>query len=162
MSSTKTVFIIIGAIIIIPILYFIYLIHSLAPGTHGSQASYSFSKSKYELETEIDSIITFDPQVIRKELDPPPEDNYYNKDGYFTIFIKEEEYCFRYYGNSTHWDENTTNSEIFIVAIRSGGIKNSKEKSLKIVEENFVNKLKGQITEWKSFFLKKPAPHSMT
>lgn len=148
MSSTKTVFIIIGAIIIIPILYFTYLIHSLAPGTHGSQASYSFSKSKYELETEIDSIITFDPQVIRKELDPPPEDNYYNKDGYFTLISNKVEFCFRYYGDSTDWNKNLNDSEIFIAHITDYNSEDlSKKKCLELIEENFVNKLKHQITE---------------
>lgn len=141
-TSLKIVLIII-ALFISVILFGVYNLYRIAPQGHGSQANYLFNESKFELEKRIDSIIKNDPALRRKEMDPSPEDNYYNKGAYFTIIIDSTSFCLRYYGDSTHWSNSSKSSEIFIASMRSlRNTKMKKEEYLNIIENNFINKLK--------------------
>lgn len=137
----KNTFKIVAVVLILVISYFSYVLWTWAPQGHGSEANYSYGFSKFELEKKIDSVVNSVPNVSRKELNPPPDDNYYNKDAYFTIIIGGINYSFRYYGDSTDWAEWNNSSEIFIASITDENMNKSDEEYLQIVEDKFIKKL---------------------
>ncbi len=142
-KRTAPILIFLGLVIVIGI-YFFSTIMRMAPQGHGSDGNYSFSESKVYLESKIDSFIQTNSLVERKNLDPPPNDNYYNQDPYFTITIDSVNFCLRYYGDSLDWSNNNS-SELFIASITTvGSMKYSKEEKIKIVEDKFINKLGGK------------------
>lgn len=135
---------VIVAVIFLLLSIFIYVLWKWVPQGHGSVSNYSFNFSKIELEHKIDSVIKLYPNLSRKPLEPHPNDNYYNKNEYFTIIIEEIQYCFRYYGDSTEWADSNNNSEIFIASITDTNHEKSHKKDeeyLKIIENKFIKKL---------------------
>ena len=127
--------------LILVVIYFYYALWKLAPQGHGSKSNYVYNFSKSDLERKVDSVIRFDPIVSRKKLDPYPHDNYYNKDGYFTIILDGIQYCFRYYGDSTYWAESKNSSKIFIASITDVDDTKSAEECIEMVENKFIKKL---------------------
>ena len=91
---------IIGGLVLIVVIisfFFIRYAEKISPQGHGSKASYTFNVSKYILEKKIDSLIEHDEDITREKLYSNPNDNHYNKNGYFTIIIDSTSFCFRYY-----------------------------------------------------------------
>ncbi len=104
----------------------------MGAGTHGSLKCYQYSTPKDKLESAVLKIIENSPKIKRESLRDPKNfyhitydqgkkdsifDNYYNDGSYLTIKIKtdseENEYVFRYGGDSLFW-KNSGTSSIFI------------------------------------------------
>jgi hypothetical protein len=167
--------IIIIALIILVLLRFISFISSFGAGTHGSLMAYAYPVTKLELEKAVDSVLKYCDNVRRDSKDHfitelnakgdsinRLDDNYYN-DGtnYVTIFINKDggnnEYTFRYYGDSTLWDTSKTTGLFIAYAYdenRNGGSDGHgdfkfrwglKKRLTRIFEENFMEKVDKQL-----------------
>lgn len=137
---------IITLVILVVLIYFaynLYRLYRLAPNGAKAYSTYSFPNSKYYLENKIDSLVQFDKKIFRNQLDDNPTDKFYNIGRYFTINIDSVDFIFRYKGDSLDWVNSKDSIKIFLTSINSfKKRKLSNEEKLKIVEEQFINRLR--------------------
>ena len=137
-----------SVIIVSGFIFIFAVLYNLAPRGEKPYSTYSFPNSKHYLENKIDSLIDFDEKIIRKVVDIDATSEFYNTGNYFTIKIDSLEYTFRYIGDSIIWKNATNISKIHLVSINSLRNKElSNAEKLKIVEEQFIKKLKINFTK---------------
>ena len=140
---------IITIVILVGLIYFaynLYGLYRLAPNGTKAYSTYSFPNSKYYLENKIDSLVQFDKRIFRNEVNSNSTAKFYNTGSYFTINIDSVDFVFRYKGDSLDWINSNDSIKIFLTSINSLKKKKlSNEEKLKIVEEEFINRLKENI-----------------
>jgi hypothetical protein len=144
-------------IVIIPLIFIVKFVTGWMnfSGGAGGLKSYEYSLPKNELEIAINHVLKNNSKIYRDTI----KEDYYNKDGYVTIKISEEnvknEYTFRFYGDQEEWKKSKSSS-IFIVYAHDkdgnggseghGGISDELLKEFyKVFELELINKVDKQL-----------------
>lgn len=126
-------------ILVVIVSFLIYDFNSYVPNGIKSNDVYKFYQSKHEVEGKIDSLISFDSEISRQQPFNDENKDYYNSNGYYTVFIDSVKFCFRFAGKEADW--STDNCEIFIISFNSmNGEGNGNE--IQLFEDKIIQRIR--------------------
>mgnify|MGYP001309594760 CR=1 FL=1 len=140
--------------ILVILILITFLASCMSGGTHGSLKAYQYSTKKIELEKAVLAVIESNPKIKRSN-----NISVENDGKYLTVFIKkdaeENEYIFRFAGDSIDWDTSGTSMISISYAFDSQGRGGSEgnggmprkvlKQLLQVFESEFINKLDTQL-----------------